>query len=64
MQGVHSAAPIPGTVVLQNSKGMEAHVIPYGCIIQKLLVPDRSGNLTDVVLGYDTLEPYIVSRQQ
>ena len=50
--------------MLKNSKGMEAHVIPYGCIIQKLLVPDRNGNLTDVVLGYDTLEPYLVSLQQ
>ncbi len=54
--------PVPGTVILRNSKRtLEAHVIPTGAIIQRLLVPDRSGNMVDVVLGYDTLEPYLVS---
>lgn len=54
--------PVPGTVVLKNTKGtLEAHVLPTGVIIQRLLVPDKAGKMVDVVLGYDTLEPYIVS---
>jgi len=43
---------------LTNDKGMEATVINYGAILQSLKVPDRDGKIADVVLGYDTLEPY------
>lgn len=43
---------------LENSKGMKAGIINYGAILVNLLVPDRNGNIADVVLGYDTLEPY------
>ncbi|XP_010265811.1 PREDICTED: aldose 1-epimerase-like [Nelumbo nucifera] len=31
----------------------------YGATITSLLVPDKQGNLTDVVLGFDSLEPYL-----
>ena len=44
---------------LENSKGMKAGIINYGAILVNLLVPDQNGNLADVVLGYDTLEPYL-----
>lgn len=51
-----------GTKVLahtiKNSAGMEMTSINYGCIITKLIVPDRNGNLENVVLGFDTLEEY------
>lgn len=40
---------------------MEAHILPYGAIMQKLLVPDATGTLQDVALGFDQLEPYQVS---
>lgn len=43
---------------LTNSKGMKAGVINYGAILVNLLVPDKDGNRDDVVLGYDSLEPY------
>ena len=43
---------------LENSKGMKAGIINYGAILVNLLVPDQKGNIADVVLGYDTLEPY------
>lgn len=43
---------------LENSKGMRAGVINYGAILVNLFVPDKEGNADDVVLGYDTLEPY------
>lgn len=34
-------------------------VSDLGCIITNLIVPDRSGEMADVVLGYDTLEEYL-----
>lgn len=44
--------------ILDNENGVCAHILTYGGIIRKLLVEDMSGNITDVVLGYDTLEEY------
>lgn len=46
---------------LENSKGMKAGVINYGAILVNLFVPDASGNVEDVVLGYDSLEEYLVN---
>ena len=43
---------------LENSKGMKAGIINYGAILVNLIVPDKSGREDDVVLGFDTLEPY------
>ncbi len=43
---------------LVNRNGMEARIIAYGAIIASLRVPDRTGALDDVVLGYDTLAGY------
>ncbi|MEE9167543.1 MAG: aldose epimerase family protein [Candidatus Neomarinimicrobiota bacterium] len=44
---------------LTNSQGMEARIINYGCIVLSLRVPDRNGDLGDVVLGYDELDGYL-----
>lgn len=44
---------------LSNSKGVEAHITNFGGIVVSLKVPDRSGKLEDVVLGYDSLEGYL-----
>src|SRR5271154_1868326 len=43
----------------RNSRQMEVSIIPYGGIIQSILVPDRNGQVADVVVGFDTLEDYI-----
>ncbi|MGN0377306.1 MAG: aldose epimerase family protein [Suilimivivens sp.] len=43
---------------ISNSKGLKAGVINYGAILVNLFVPDRNGKAADVVLGYETLEPY------
>lgn len=43
---------------IENSSGMKAEIINYGGIVVSLYVPDRNGNLTDVVLGCDNLEDY------
>jgi len=44
---------------LKNAQGMEARITNYGGIIVSLTAPDRTGKLADVVLGFDTLEPYL-----
>lgn len=43
---------------LTNAHGMVAKILDYGGIITELHAPDREGRLADVVLGFDTLEPY------
>ncbi len=44
---------------LRNAHGLEARIMTYGGILQSLQVPDRTGKLGDVVLGYDQLQGYI-----
>ncbi|HEX8774042.1 MAG TPA: aldose epimerase family protein [Pyrinomonadaceae bacterium] len=44
---------------LTNAHGLEAQIMTYGGIVVSLKVPDRSGRMADVVLGYDTLEGYL-----
>jgi len=44
---------------LTNSNGLRAKIMTYGAIVVALDVPDRSGNLADITLGYDTLAEYI-----
>ncbi|MFB0517353.1 MAG: aldose epimerase family protein [Candidatus Neomarinimicrobiota bacterium] len=44
---------------LTNANGIEAKITNYGCIVVSLKVPDRNGQLNDVVLGYNTLEEYL-----
>lgn len=44
---------------LKNAKGMEARITNWGGIIVSLKVPDKAGAFADVVLGFDTLEPYL-----
>lgn len=44
---------------LTNRNGLEAKVMTYGGVVVSLKVPDRNGNLADVVLGYDNLTGYL-----
>jgi aldose 1-epimerase len=46
---------------LRNAKGAEARIMNYGGIVTSLKVPDRKGNLGDVVLGYDHLDGYLTN---
>jgi len=46
---------------LRNTNGVEARIMNYGGIIQSLRVPDKNGNLGDVVLGYDSLGGYLTN---
>ena len=42
-----------------NARGLEVRAIPYGAIIVSIRVPDRRGDLADVVLGFDDLPGYL-----
>jgi aldose 1-epimerase len=67
-----SAAPVSSSVwgktakgeevrlfVLKNAAGMELRLTNYGGIIVALTAPDCAGKFADVVLGFDSLEPYL-----
>lgn len=43
---------------LTNSNGMEVCVTNFGGRVVSIMVPDKNGNMTDVVLGYGTAEDY------
>jgi aldose 1-epimerase len=44
---------------LQNTNGVVATICNYGGIVTSLQVPDRTGAMGDVVLGYDNLAGYL-----
>lgn len=44
---------------LRNKSGAEVSICNYGGLVTSLKVPDRNGNLGDVVLGFDNLADYI-----
>ena len=44
---------------LRNAKGAEARIMTYGGVVQSLKVPDRNGQLGDVVLGCNDLQGYL-----
>jgi aldose 1-epimerase len=46
---------------LTNAKGMRVRLINYGATTVSLEVPDAGGNLTDVTLGYETLEGWLTN---
>ncbi len=44
---------------MRNANGCEARITDYGGIIVSLTMPDRTGKLDDVVLGFNTLDEYL-----
>ncbi|KAK9278195.1 hypothetical protein L1049_027756 [Liquidambar formosana] len=42
-----------------NNGTMQVKITNYGATITSLSVPDKNGKLADVVLGFDSLEPYL-----
>ena len=43
---------------LKNTNGMEVCITNYGARVVSLVVPDKDGKPTDVVLGFDNLAQY------
>ncbi len=44
---------------LKNHNGMEACITNYGGRVVSLMIPDKTGKPTDVVLGHDNINDYI-----
>lgn len=44
---------------LTNTQGMVVKIINYGATVTHVLVPDKNGQLGDVVLGFDSLSGYL-----
>ena len=47
---------------LKNRNGVEVGISNFGLIIRSFIVPDRFGNLVDIVLGFDHMENYLDQR--
>jgi aldose 1-epimerase len=44
---------------LSNAHGIEARIMTYGASIVSLRTPDRDGKIENIVLGFDTFDPYL-----
>jgi len=50
--------------ILKNKNGITATFTNYGGRIVSLLVPDKTGKLTDVVLGFDSVDGFVNSTER
>lgn len=41
---------------LKNKVGQEVDIITYGATITSIRIPDKYGNIADIVLGFDSIE--------
>ena len=48
-------------ITLRHPKGTEVRIATYGGTILSLRTADRTGALDDIVLGFDTIEPYFTT---
>ena len=44
---------------LSNKRGVVIEISNYGCRLISAIVPDKFGNMSDILLGYDDLKEYI-----
>lgn len=44
---------------LTNVHGIEVRIMTYGAALVSLKTPDRAGNLQNIILGFDSLGPYV-----
>ncbi len=56
--GSTGAAETVDLYTLSNTKGMEVKIATYGGDVVSIRVPDKSGNVADVVLGFDSIAGY------
>ncbi len=46
---------------LTNKRGASVSIMDYGATVVNIRMPDRRGKLDDIVLGFDTLAPYLTN---
>ena len=56
--GTTATGEVVDLFTLTNANGIEVRAITYGGIILSIKTPDRDGRWDDIVLGFDSLEPY------
>jgi aldose 1-epimerase len=47
---------------LKNDVGSQVNIINYGAIVTHLYIKDKKNRIADVVLGYDSLEEYLIDK--
>lgn len=45
--------------IIESANGAKAEILTYGGILNSMIVPDKDGNLRDVLIGFDTLEGHL-----
>ncbi len=50
--------------ILENTTGMKIALTDYGARLVSVLVPDKKGDLVDVVLGFDSIKKYMDAKEQ
>lgn len=45
--------------IIENSKGTRVQIIEKGATLDKLFIKDKNGILTDIIVGFDSLEDHI-----
>ena len=48
-----------GLYTLKNKSGMEVCITNFGGRIVSIMVPDKNGNMQDIVLGFDSIADYV-----
>lgn len=48
-------------IIMENGAGLLVEVLSLGGILRSVEAPDRHGNREDIVLGFDSLEDYLVN---
>jgi len=48
--------------VMKNTNGMEVCVINFGARIVSIMVPDKNGEMRDVVLGFDNIDDFLTEK--
>jgi aldose 1-epimerase len=54
----HAGEDVVWIYTLRNAHGIEARIMTYGATIVSLKTPDGNGHFQNIVLGFDTLDPY------
>jgi len=57
--GKTAAGEAADLYTLTNANGVEASITTYGGTLVSLKTPDRAGRFADVVLGFNSLDPYL-----
>ena len=60
--GTLAGGEVVDLAVMSSAAGLQLSATSYGAIITSIRSPDRRGDIADVSLGYDTLEPYLTDR--